>query len=284
MVRLSTSQRSFPILSSVMLVAAVMASSDAAALPPGGRSTPSASATKQDQAQEHFRKAKEHYTAGRYRAAITELELAHSLDPQAAELVYNLALIHEKLGDIDDAIRYYRRYVEMTDDKAEKARIQGVIHRLEGARDEVEVAEASSSATAPAPAPPPPEPPKKGRMDGWVIGTGALAGVALLAGGYFGYKAWNDRVDDPPTTGPGRSFAQLQDDADRAHREAIFADAGFGLAIVAGATSAILYFTRDAKAQSSATEPVPSSGDQARLTPVVTLVRGGAAAGLGFGF
>src|SRR5690349_11181358 len=43
------------------------------------------------------------YEEGRYRAAIDRLEAALRIDPDGRELVYNLALLHEKLADLRDA-------------------------------------------------------------------------------------------------------------------------------------------------------------------------------------
>src|SRR4051794_17454359 len=49
-----------------------------------------------------FGQAREAYEKGEYRAAMAKLEEAIALDPGSAELVYNVALIHEKLGEIED--------------------------------------------------------------------------------------------------------------------------------------------------------------------------------------
>ena len=49
-------------------------------------------------AKAHFGKAKEFYLAGNYKAAKTELEEAQRLDPNAKELVLNLANVCEKLA------------------------------------------------------------------------------------------------------------------------------------------------------------------------------------------
>ena len=159
-----------------------------------------------------------------------------------------------------------------------------MIRRLEGARGEAVVAAPASPTTAAFPAPAPsrpvsstvPAPREKGRWDGWVMGTGAVAGVALLAGGYFGYRAWSDRLGDAPSTGSSTTFANLQNQADRAHREAVFADVGFGVALAAGATSALLYFLRD--------KPSDHPVDRAAMVPSVVVLPGGATAGLRVGF
>ncbi|HEY4118216.1 MAG TPA: tetratricopeptide repeat protein, partial [Byssovorax sp.] len=56
------------------------------------------------------------YERGEYRDAIAKLETALALDPSGKELVYNLALIHERLGEFDDATRYYEQFLPMETD------------------------------------------------------------------------------------------------------------------------------------------------------------------------
>lgn len=251
-------------------------------------------------AQQFFARARELYAAGSYRAAIEQLEQALALDPQGAELVYNLGLVHEKLGDLDPAIAHYERYVAMIDDPQEAERVRAIIKRLEGARQELLAARASASASAsavPAPSARPPSsavpaassaPPRaamapaptlsrRGKLDHWVIGSGALAGAALVTGVVFGIKALAGSPDDPATTTAGTSYEDLQNKADRAHRDAIIADIAFGTAIVAGASAAVLYLTRS-------DDSVHHGRERARLEPSVALLPGGAAAGLQVGF
>ena len=55
-------------------------------------------------AKHHFDEALAHYREGHYRAAIAELKAALTFDPTSKDLVYNLALVHEKLGELDLAI------------------------------------------------------------------------------------------------------------------------------------------------------------------------------------
>src|SRR6185437_8007900 len=94
------------------------------------------------------------YEHGRYRAAIERLEAALRLDPEGREINYNLALIHEKLGDLDEAAAYYRIYVEKEPDPRIRARIHATLRRIEGAAKE-----AAAQPLAPLPTPPPPAPP-----------------------------------------------------------------------------------------------------------------------------
>lgn len=226
-----------------------------------------------NEAQEHFETAKEHYANGRYREAISELETALSIDPSGADLVYNLGVIHEKLQEVDNAILYYQQYVHMIDDPEEKQRVSSIVERLEKARDELEAEKEAAEAEG--------EPSRdegtkeKGRLDGWVIGAGIIAGLGLVGGTYFGMQALKNRNDDPPTTGGGVTYADLQDNADKAKQQALYADVGFGVALAAGTTAAILYFARDADSGSQET---------GGLAPGVALLPGGAAASFRVGF
>src|SRR4051812_19327443 len=67
------------------------------------------------------------YEQGHYRAAIDKLEAALRMDPNGKELVYNLALLHEKLANLKAAEGYYRRYLDMETDPKARARIQGIL-------------------------------------------------------------------------------------------------------------------------------------------------------------
>src|SRR5579864_2676749 len=64
-------------------------------------------------ARKHFEKARAYYGQGAYREAVTELEAAHALDPSAKDLVFNLGVVHEKLSDIEEALKWFRLYTTM---------------------------------------------------------------------------------------------------------------------------------------------------------------------------
>ena len=84
----------------------------------------------QTEAQVHFKRARDLYQAGSYKDAIVELEEARKLDPEARDLVFNLGVVSEKLSRIDDALRYFRTYLEMPNVTAqEKSRAEGFIRR-----------------------------------------------------------------------------------------------------------------------------------------------------------
>jgi hypothetical protein len=119
-------------------------------------------------ARRHFDKARAFYEQGQYREAIGELDTAHTLDPSAKDLVFNLGVVHEKLGDIDEALQWFRQYAGMNLTAQESDRAEAYVRRLQGARREVETTHeggphkttpaATTSATAPPEVPPPERP------------------------------------------------------------------------------------------------------------------------------
>jgi tetratricopeptide (TPR) repeat protein len=206
-------------------------------------------------ARRHFERARAYYAQGSYRDAIGELEAAHSLDPNAKDLVFNLGIVHEKLGHIDDALKWSRLYATMDLTPAEREKAEAYVHRLEGAQKELEdkqavpdaVAPVTAAPPVPAPAPPPPaavERPSGGHVDVLAIGLGSVSAAALVFGVVLAVKA---QVDVPPTpfvTGRDGTYAELVDRQANAHREAIMADIGFGVAATAAAATVILLVLR----------------------------------------
>jgi tetratricopeptide (TPR) repeat protein len=248
-------------LGCLVLPAMLVASGAHAADPP---KTPAVETPAQAQAREHFTKARGLYQAGSYREAIGELEAAFALDPTGKDLVFNLGVVHEKLGDIDDALKYFHRYEQMELDPQERSRADAFIKRLEGAKREVK------PPPEPQPLPPPPpkqeEPPKHGRIDVLTIGAAVIAAGGIGTGVFFGLRATSNRPSSGYVTGKDGSFGDLQAQADKAHTDAIISDVGFAVGVVAAGAAAYLYFarTRDSHPRSgsitvSAT-PTPGGG------------------------
>jgi tetratricopeptide (TPR) repeat protein len=211
-----------------------------------GETPPEAAA----QAREHFKKGRELYQAGSYREALAELEAARALDPRAKDLVFNLGVVNEKLGKIDDALRYFRLYAGMELDAQERARADAYVKRLAGARKEV-TRPAHGDPTPPPPPPPPAgeQPPPKGRADAATFTAAGFAVAGIAVGAVFGVKALSDQPSGF-VTGRSGSLADYQRLQTNAHREAIISDVGFGVGLAAAALTAYLYFARP-KMQSS---------------------------------
>lgn len=113
----------------IALVLAVAASLPAGALAQQGASKTSASSI--DEARAAFARAQAAYAQGDLDTARVQLQRAHDLTP-SAELSYDLARVHERMGDAATAIALYREYLaahRATD--AEAARIAKTIANLE---------------------------------------------------------------------------------------------------------------------------------------------------------
>jgi tetratricopeptide (TPR) repeat protein len=237
-------------------------------------------------ARRHFDKARADYEQGAYREAISELEAAHALDPSAKDLVFNLGVVHEKLSDIDDALQWFQLYTTMSLTPAERDRADAYIKRLEGAKKELAqraagAAPPAGSATARPPsdaqltplAPLPASPRMAyGRVDAATITAVSVAGAALAFATVMAVKA---KVDQPPAgfvTGRDGTYSDLQSRTDTAHREAIIADAGFGVSIAAGITAAVLYFARSRDPADAPPPPGLASVSAAPLTGGAALI------------
>ncbi len=182
-------------------------------------------------AHEHFERALVWYRAGKYRLAVEELDAALDRDPGGKDLVFNLALVQEKLGDLEGAIRSLQRFQAMEKDAAEIERAAQTIQRLEGARAEL---------IAPVRAAPSPPPIRKwlhirGKFDVWVAGAGGLSVASLLVGAVFAVRTLT-LAPDATSFDASRAW--------RAHTSAVISDLALSTSLLAGAGAAALYFGR----------------------------------------
>ncbi len=246
----------------------------ALAQPSGSAKASTAAVSSEDQtkAQKHFQRAKELYEAGNYREAVPELEAAHRLEPKAKNLVMNLGIVHEKLAHFDEALAYFKTYLEMEDvTPDERTKAEGIIKRIEGAKRAQAThppASSSSKTTAPTPTQRPlaAEPPQRGRVDALTIGFGSVAALGLVAGAGLGIYALASKPSDF-VTGRDGTYQELEDKNDGAHTIAVVADVSLGVGVVAAAVAAGLYFgrTKDSTTATSKTPrvsaaPLPSGG------------------------
>jgi tetratricopeptide (TPR) repeat protein len=169
-------------------------------------------------AEKHYNKGMTAYSLGHFRAAIEEFEKAYEIKPEPIFL-YNIAQSHRQNGNPQQAVFFYRRYLDADPNAKNRPAVEKRISEMEAqlnARKDKDAAKASPIepspappvvasqpvATAAAPAPvavtpppvdvqepvPPPSPePRSGRglrIAGIVVGS---VGVAALAGGIFFY-------------------------------------------------------------------------------------------------
>jgi len=179
-------------------------------------------------AAEHFERALAWYRAGKYQRAVAELEAALQRDPNGKDLVFNLALVQEKLGDVSGAIASLERFQSMEKDPKELERASQTIARLRGAQAEL-LASAPHAPAAAVSSAACPEPRTRGKFDGWVIGTGSLALASLLVGTVFGVRSLTLDADSEQS---------------RARDAATIAEIALATSLLAGAGSVALYFGR----------------------------------------
>lgn len=215
---------------------------------------------RQARALELHDEAKALYERGLYRRAIAKLEAALELDPEGKELVYNLALIHEKLVEPEIAERYYLRYIAMETDPRARERAVAIVKRLEGAKknlhadlQERALAASASASAAPSGAPSATAAPQVRRMPSPMVFV--LGGVAVAAAGVgvgFGVSALTTHPDGE-ATGHGTTSYDLETRAESAHTQAAVADLAFVTSVVVGAATAVLYLL-----ETRSPSPVPS--------------------------
>jgi tetratricopeptide (TPR) repeat protein len=84
-------------------------------------------------ARTHYQAGQKAYAGSDYKVAIKEFSAAQDLAP--ADLNnYNLALCYDKLGDADNALTYYRQYLDKVPDAPKRSEIEASMARLDSAK------------------------------------------------------------------------------------------------------------------------------------------------------
>src|SRR5436305_12400446 len=82
-----------------------------------------------DKAREHYSVALRAYDAGKYDEAIAEFEVAYRYK-DAPGLLYNIAQAYRLSNRPEEALRFYRTYLERKPDAANRAEAEAKIERL----------------------------------------------------------------------------------------------------------------------------------------------------------
>ena len=115
------------------------------------------------EAKERVAKATALHAEGRFGPALEELQIAYTLDPKP-ELLYAIGQLHVKLGQCDQAVLFYKRFLDAKPKKSQAAAAKEAIatckkhpKRVEGERDKKppppEEPPPAPEPAAPAPAP-----------------------------------------------------------------------------------------------------------------------------------
>jgi iron complex outermembrane receptor protein len=127
------------------------------------QSTP-ALADARTEARSHFKKGMDSITAGKYDEGISELQKAYQILPHP-NVLYNIARAYAEAGDLEEAVTYFRKYLEGNPpDKEEASQIlknleARIKRQQQAAREAAQAQTPAPTPTAPAAdagAPPPP--------------------------------------------------------------------------------------------------------------------------------
>ncbi len=201
------------------------------------------------------------YARGEYENSRAKLLEALGLDPEAKLLYYNLGLVAEKMGDLDNALKHYRDCLNMETDRRERVALARIVKRIEGARlrvpkrysgvgDETSagVADAVDAGSSTS----------DFRVASYWTGGAAVAG--LVAGGVLAGFAHATDPGRRPETSVATPVEKLQSQAERAHRLGLGADVAFGVAGAALTTSVLLLLIDTSRAGSVDPMALPEVG------------------------
>jgi tetratricopeptide (TPR) repeat protein len=188
-------------------------------------------------AAEAYRTGVAEFEAGEFAEALASFTEAYNLS-QETDLLYNLGVCSEKVGDREKAIAYYQLYLEEKPDAADAAQVR---NRLAALREEGAKAEPAAPPSRPVAAavdeergaaPPGDEGLKRNPNAGpaVVIGLGA---IVVVTGAITAASAYKKYKDLDSTCSPDCTSGQV----DGVRRPALAADIQFGIggaAVVAG--------------------------------------------------
>src|SRR5271157_514619 len=76
-----------------------------------------------DAAKAHFSRGTRLYQVGEYRQALDEFKAAHLAKPDPSFL-YNIAQCHRQLGDLEQAVTMYKRFLAASPNAANRAEVE----------------------------------------------------------------------------------------------------------------------------------------------------------------
>lgn len=97
-------------------------------------------ADQKEEAKRHFVAGSKRFDEGRYREAIDHFEVGYGI-AGSPEFLYNIGRCHEELGESDEAIEYYERYLRLEPNAADAKEARDRIDRLESVDTETATVE-----------------------------------------------------------------------------------------------------------------------------------------------
>ncbi|RMH44053.1 MAG: tetratricopeptide repeat protein [Deltaproteobacteria bacterium] len=133
-------------------------------------------------ARAHFERGEALFALGRFREALAEYEAAFEAKP-LPQFLFNVAQCHRNLGNLDDAIFTYRKYLKLAPNAPNRAAVEALIRDLERRRRRQRRLRDGRRLAEPATAPAPPARTAR-RTSRWWYVAGGVAVVALGLGAY----------------------------------------------------------------------------------------------------
>ncbi len=248
------------------------------ALAETAKKKPAAAASEPDpEARRLYKEGDKLYAEGDYEGAVRAFEKAYELSKQPA-LQYNLANAYERLGRYDDgvkALQEYEPHAAGDERDVVRRRIKKLQERADQQRLEKKAAPPAAADSAPAattadqaepelaePAAEPAGTSTKPPILGYVlIGVGA---VGVGVGSYFGVQALSTKSDAeglcPDVGGSRRCPASANDTLSSNKRDAIIADVGIGIGVVAAAVGTYLVITGGKSSETASARLSPLAG------------------------
>jgi tetratricopeptide (TPR) repeat protein len=244
-----------------------------------GAGTPVAHAQPEDgdpvaRARVYFEAAMAYFDEGEYEAAIPQFERALELTT-APEILYNLYIAHERIGQFDKAAVYLRTYISVADETENREQLLSRLEALERRADRSSEPEEPLDEQAPARELPqdaqprtaedePPPTSTEGSSERSMVGpivSYLVAGagvVALAVGGALALKRDSDLAND---CGELADRSCSDDDVAPLRRASITADVGLGVAIAGALVGTLLVLLkRPASGDTAAVELAPAVG------------------------
>jgi tetratricopeptide (TPR) repeat protein len=235
---------------------------------PSGPAEHAPSSQASPEAQDHYARGREYFRVGQYSEAIIELKAALALDPTSPNLAYNVAYTSELLGNIREAIDYYRKYLWglPQSETEERQKTLATLRRLEG-RLQAETSPPAKPQTAPRSES---RSAGFGRADTW-FWTTLGAGAALLVGGAVTGVLALDRQSQVRSFVVGRdgTLAQRSKKMDQASDFALATDILLPAGAIVVASAGLLFLLRepsDATRDKAPTASVATDGRTTLLT------------------
>lgn len=201
--------------------------------------------------EEYAAQGYEAYNKGDFAAAVGFYQKAYQAAPSGT-ILFNIAKIYDqKLGELDLAADFYRRYLRAPDAEAELVRRANErLAAIRALKDAQSAPPAASAAPPPASTSPPAHSPPaepaatRVRYSTSAIVLAGAGGVGLVVGSVFGFRALSKKSDADKHCSGSECTSQAGVDAlDSARSAATVSTVGFLVGGALAATGLILYLT-----------------------------------------